>query len=61
MVIQLAIKTNFVSSEDTDKSVKCIQKSNNIEVIIYDKADEVIGKIFESLANRHQTGNIDDK
>ena len=43
------------------KSVKCIQKSNNIEVIIYDKADEVIGKIFESLVNRHQTGNIDDK
>ena len=43
------------------KSVKCIQKSNNKEVIIYDKADEVIGKFFESLANRHQTGNIDDK
>ena len=43
------------------KSVKCIQKSNNKEVIIYDKANEVIGKFFESLANRHQAGNIDDK
>ena len=29
-------------------------KSNNIEIMINDKADEVIEKIFESILNKYQ-------
>ena len=31
-------------------------KSDNIEIVINDKVDEVIEKLFESLVNRHQIG-----
>ena len=30
-------------------------KGNNIEIIVNDKAEEVIGEPFESLLNRYQT------
>ena len=38
------------------KSLKCIQKSNNTECMIYDNTDEVIEERFESLLNRYQIG-----
>ena len=31
-------------------------KSDNIEIMNYDKADEVIEEVFESLLNRYQIG-----
>ena len=31
-------------------------KSDNIEIMIYDKADEVIKELFESLLSRYQIG-----
>ena len=31
-------------------------KSDNIEFMIYDNADEVIQELFESLLNRYQIG-----
>ena len=35
------------------KSVKCIQKVYNIEIMINDKPNEVIEEIFQSLLSRY--------
>ena len=37
------------------KSMKCIQRVGNVEIMIYDKVREVIEEFFESLLNRYQT------
>ena len=39
--IQLAIAINFISLKDTDEEYVMHSKSNNIEIMIKDKADEV--------------------
>ena len=44
--IQLEIAINFSSCKDTDEE-HVIIKSGNIEIIIYDKADEVMKERFE--------------
>ena len=36
-------------------------KSDNIEIMINDKADEVIEKPFEPLLNGSQIGNINER
>ena len=38
--IQLTIQINFVSSKDTDEQSEMKLKSDNIEIMIYDKTDE---------------------
>ena len=53
---QLAIAINFISSKDTDGERGMQSKSNSIDIVIYDKADEVIQELFESLLYRYQTG-----
>ena len=50
--IQLTVAINFVSSEDNDEEYEMHSKSDNIEIMIYDKAHEVIKELFESLLNR---------
>ena len=50
--IQLTVAINFVSSEDNDEEYEMHSKSVNIEIMIYDKAHEVIKELFESLLNR---------
>ena len=40
--LQLAMGINFISSKDNDKDRLMHSKSDNIEMIINDKADEVI-------------------
>ena len=47
--IQLAIAMNFVSSKDVDEEHVTHSKSNNIEFISYDNANEVVNELFESL------------
>ena len=47
---------NFISSKDTDEECAMHSKSNNIEIMIYDKAHEVIQEHFESLLSRYQRG-----
>ena len=47
---------NFISSKDTDEDRVMHSKSDNIEIMIYDKADEFIKEHFESLLSRYQTG-----
>ena len=36
------------------KSMQCIKKSHNIEIVINDEIDEVIKKLCDSLKNRYQ-------
>ena len=47
------IAINFMSSKDNDEERS---KSDNIEFMIYDNADEAVEKPFESLVNRYQIG-----
>ena len=49
------IATNFMSSKDTEERVMH-SKSGNTEIKIGDEANEVIGKLFESLLSRYQIG-----
>ena len=54
--IQLTVAINFISSQDNDEVHVIHSKSGNIEILINDKSDEVIEKLFESLLNRYQIG-----
>ena len=53
--VQLTTAVNFISSKDTDGEPAMHSKRDSIEIFIYCKADEVIGKLFESLLYRYQT------
>ena len=52
--IQLTIANNFISSIDNNEEHVMHSKSDNMEIMFNDEADEVIEKLFESLKNRHQ-------
>ena len=52
--IQLTIANNFISFVDNDEERVMHSKSDNIEIMINDEADEVIKKLFDSLKNRYQ-------
>ena len=47
--IQLTTAINYISSRGTDKEHVIHSKSDNIEIMINDKADEVTEELFESL------------
>ena len=51
--IQLTIATNFISSKDTYEES---EKSDNIEIMINNKADEVLEEFFQSPLSRYQSG-----
>ena len=50
--IQLTIPINFISSKDNDEECVIHSKIDNIDIMINDKADEVLEEIFKSLRNR---------
>ena len=52
--IQLKIAINFTSFKDTDKERLMHSKSDNIEIMINDKVDKVIHKLFQSLLSQYQ-------
>ena len=52
--IQLKIAINFTSSKDNYEECVMHSKSDKIEILINEKVDEVIEKLFESLLNRYQ-------
>ena len=54
--IQLTIAINFVSFKGYDEEHEMHSKSDNIQIMIYDIADEVIEEIFGSSSNRFQIG-----
>ena len=45
---------NFVSSKNTDEEHEMPSKSDNIKIMISDKADEVNEELFELFLNRYQ-------
>ena len=47
--VQLTMTINFISSKDTDCKGVLHSKSDNIEIMVYDKVDKVIEKHFDSL------------
>ena len=47
--MQLTIANNFISSIDNDEERVMHSKSDNIEIIMNDKTDEVIKELFDSL------------
>ena len=50
--IQLTIATNFISSKDIYEES---EKSDNIEIMINNKADEVLEEFFQSPLSRYQS------
>ena len=52
--IQLTIANNFMSSIDNDEERVMNSKSDNIEIMINDEADEVIKEVFDSCKIRYQ-------
>ena len=52
--IQLTIAINFIFSKDTDEEHVMHSKSDNIEIVIYNKGDKVIQELFESFLFRYQ-------
>ena len=54
--IQLTLVINVMSSKDTHEERLMHLKNENIENMINDKADEVIGEIFQSLISRYKIG-----
>ena len=52
--IQLTIANNFISFIYNDEEHVTHSKSDNIEIMISDEADEVTKELFDSLKNRYQ-------
>ena len=50
----LIITINFISSIDDDEQHVVHSKSDNIEIMMNDVADEVIKQLSDSLKNRYQ-------
>lgn len=49
---QLAITINFIHSKDTDRRHVMHSRGDNVEIMTYDKAEEVMEKhLFKSLLN----------
>ena len=52
--IQLRIANHFISSIDSDEEHVMHSKSDKIEIMINEEADQVVNEIFSSLKNRYQ-------
>ena len=52
--IQLTLAMNFISSIDNNEERVMHSKSDNIEIMMNDEADEFIKELFDSLKNRYQ-------
>ena len=51
--VQLTIAINFISSKDFDEKCVMHSKSDNIEFMSFDNANEVVNELFESLLSRY--------
>ena len=54
--IQLMRTINFMSSKENDEEHVMHSKSDNVDIIGHDRADEAIEELFESLLSRYQIG-----
>ena len=57
----MTIAIIFISSKDNDKERVMLLKSDNIEIFVNHKADEVIEELFHSPFSRHQIGLVTSK
>ena len=49
----ITIKINFISSKDPDERLLIHSKSDNIEIMVWNKADEIIMELFQSLIYKY--------
>ena len=54
--MQLTLANDFMYSKYTDEARVIHSKIDNIETMTYDKTEEVIEEVFESILSRYQTG-----
>ena len=54
--VQLIMIINFMYSKDSDGICTMLTKSNNIEIMMGNEADEIIEELFESLLQKYQEG-----
>ena len=54
--VQLIMVINFMSSKDSDEIHTMCTKSNNVEIMMGNKTDEIIKIFFESLLQKYQEG-----
>ena len=52
--IQLRAAINLVSSKDGEEQRVLLSTSDNIKLLSYDDANEVVDELFESLRTRYQ-------
>ena len=52
--LKKSVANNFVSSIDNDEECVMDSKSDDIEIMLNDEADEVIKELFHLLKNRYQ-------
>ena len=52
--IQLTIANNLISFKDIDEELVMNSKSDNMEVMIYDKVDKVIKELSKSVLKEYQ-------
>ena len=55
--IHLRMAINFVCSDDSDETQIMHYKSNNTEIMMGSKTDEVIEELFEFLLQRYRKGS----
>ena len=60
-IIHLTIEINFISSKDVDEKRVMHSKSDNIEIMPYDNANEVVNELFESLLSRYQKISVRER
>ena len=54
--IQLTMAINFISSKGFDETRTMHTKSNNVEIMIGSKTDEIMEDLFESFLQKYQEG-----
>ena len=54
--IQLTMSINFISSKDSDETRNMHTKSDNIEIMMGSKTDDIIDELFESFLQKYHEG-----
>ena len=60
-IIHLTIEINFISSKDVNEKRVMHSKSDSIEIMPYDNANEVVNELFESLLSRYQKISVRER